>query len=97
MDPPDGYLYRTAINAFRTRHRRAMIAKRVLDWTSERDLLEDVEGRDRVDRALAALTIRQRAAVILTDLLDYTSEEAGRHLGVRRGPYMGSHTTGGSP
>ena len=36
-----------------------------------RDPLEDVEGRDRVDRALAALTVRQREAVILTDLLDY--------------------------
>jgi RNA polymerase sigma factor (sigma-70 family) len=83
MDRPAGYLYRTAINAFRTRYRRTMIAKRVLGLTSERDPLEDVEGRDRVDRALAALTVRQRAAVILTDLLDYTSEEAGRHLGVR--------------
>lgn len=60
-----------------------MIAKRVLGWASERDPLEVVEGRDRVDRALAALTVRQRAAIILTDLLDYTSEEAGRHLGVR--------------
>jgi RNA polymerase sigma-70 factor (ECF subfamily) len=89
MDRPAGYLYRTAINGFRTRYRRTMIAKRALGWTSERDPLEDVEGRDRVDRALAALTVRQRAAVILTELLDYTSEEAGRLLGVRPGTVRG--------
>ncbi|MCD6023038.1 MAG: putative polymerase ECF-subfamily sigma factor [Actinomycetia bacterium] len=89
MDRPAGYLYRTAINAFRTRYRRTMIAKRVLERTSERDLLDDVEGRDRLDRALAALTVRQRAAVILTELLDYTSEEAGRLLGVRPGTVRG--------
>jgi RNA polymerase sigma-70 factor (ECF subfamily) len=89
MDRPAGYLYRTAINAFRTRYRRTMIAKRVLASTSERDPLEDVEGRDRVDRALAALTVRQRSAVILTELLDYTSEEAGRLLGVRPGTVRG--------
>jgi RNA polymerase sigma factor (sigma-70 family) len=85
MDRPAGYLYRTALNTFKTRYRRAAIARRVLDWASNRDPLEDVEGRDRVDRALAALTVRQRAAVILTDLLDYTSEEAGGLLGVRPG------------
>jgi RNA polymerase sigma-70 factor, ECF subfamily len=85
MDRPDGYLYRTAVNAFRTRYRRAAIAERIRGWTSKRDPLEDVEGRDRVDRALAALTVRQRTAVILTDLLDFTSVEAGRVLGVRPG------------
>jgi RNA polymerase sigma-70 factor, ECF subfamily len=85
MDRPAGYLYRTALNAFRTRYRRAAIAKRMRGWTSEGDPLEDIEGRDRVDRALAALTVRQRTAVILTDLLDYTSVEAGRVLGVQPG------------
>ena len=85
MDRPAGYLYRIALNAFRTRYRRAAIARRVRVWTSQRDPLEDVEGRDRVDRALAALSVRQRAAVILTELLDYTSVEAGRVLGVRPG------------
>jgi RNA polymerase sigma factor (sigma-70 family) len=89
MDRPAGYLHRTALNEFRTRYRRAAIAKRVLGLTSECDPLEDVEGRDRVHRALASLTVRQRAAVILTELLDYTSEEAGRFLGVRSGTVRG--------
>jgi len=89
MDRPAGYLHRTAFNAFRTRYRRAAVAQRVLGRASKRDPLEDVEGRDRVDRALAALTVRQRAAVILTELLDYSSEEAGRLLGVRPGTVRG--------
>lgn len=89
MDRPAGYLHQTALNAFRTRYRRAAIAKRMLGQASKRDPLEDIEGRDRVDRALAVLTVRQRAAVILTELLDYTSEEAGRVLGVRPGTVRG--------
>lgn len=84
-DRPAGYLYRTALNAFRARYRRAAIAQRLLGWVYKRDPLEDVESRDEIDRALAALTVRQRAAVILTELLDYTSEEAGQILGVRPG------------
>ena len=85
MDRPTGYLYRTAMNAFRARYRRAAMSRRLLGWAQKRDPLEDVEGRDEVDRALATLTVRQRAAVVLTELLDYTSEEAGRLLGVRPG------------
>jgi RNA polymerase sigma factor (sigma-70 family) len=89
MDRPAGYLHRTALNAFRNRYRRATIAKRLHGWTWEPDPFEDVEGRDRVDRALATLTVRQRAAVILTELLDYSSEEAGRLLGIRPGTVRG--------
>jgi RNA polymerase sigma factor (sigma-70 family) len=89
MDRPAGYLYRTAINAFRTRYRRAAIAKRVLGLAPTRDPLEAVEGRDWMERALATLSDRQRAAVILVELLQYTSEEAGRLLGVRPGTVRG--------
>jgi RNA polymerase sigma factor (sigma-70 family) len=85
MDSPTGYLYRTAMNAFRGRYRRAAMSRRLLGWAYKRDPLEEVESRDELDRALAALTVRQRAAVILTELLDFTSEEAGRLLGVRPG------------
>ena len=34
-------------------------------------------------RALAILSARQRAAVIVTDLLGFPSEEAARTLGIR--------------
>jgi DNA-directed RNA polymerase specialized sigma24 family protein len=42
-----------------------------------------VDARDAVMRALGRITPRQRAALVLTDLLDLTSEDAARALGVR--------------
>ncbi len=42
-----------------------------------------MEARDALVRALAALTPRQRASVVLVDLLDYTSEEAARVMGIK--------------
>ena len=42
-----------------------------------------LEEQDVVVRVLAPLTARQRAAVVLIDLLGYSSDEAGRMLGIR--------------
>src|SRR6266480_2724746 len=47
------------------------------------DSIATAECRVDVVRALAKLTARQRAAVVLTDLVGLTSEEAGRALGIR--------------
>jgi RNA polymerase sigma-70 factor, ECF subfamily len=84
MDDPAGYLYRTAMNAFRTWHRRAALGlKRTIGLTASDDRIAEVESEDVVVRALAPLSPRQRAAVVLVDLLGYSSEEAGRMLGIR--------------
>ena len=84
MDDPTGYLYRTAMNAFRTWHRRAALGlKRTIGLTASDDPIAEVESEDVVVRALAPLSPRQRAAVVLVDLLGYSSEEAGRVLGIR--------------
>lgn len=84
MDDPTGYLFRTAMNVWRTRRRRASLAvRRAMRLAAPRDELADVEARESVVRALAALTPRQRAAVVLVDLLDHSSEEAGRLLGIK--------------
>ena len=81
---PTGYLYRTAMNAFRSRARRAAVAlRKTVRAIPPDDLLEAVEGRDAVVRAMASLTPRQRAAVVLTDVLGLTSEEAAEALGVK--------------
>ena len=48
-----------------------------------RDELDEVESRDSVLRALAGITPRQRMGLVLTDLLDYSSEDAGRLMGVK--------------
>lgn len=84
MDNPTGYLYRTALNLSRKRIRRASVAiRRAVGLGPSRESLADVETRDAVVRALGALTPRQRESVVLVDLLDYTSEEAGRLMGIK--------------
>jgi DNA-directed RNA polymerase specialized sigma24 family protein len=94
MDDPAGYLYRTAMNLFRSRRRRAALAlRRVAHPGERRDQLREVEEREatvralapltRRQRAAAPLTRRQRAAVVLVDAVGLTSEEAGAALGVK--------------
>ena len=84
MDDPTGYLYRTAMNAFRSRYRRAArAARRVVGVGHSRDAFEAADERDAIARALATLSPRQRAALVMTEVLGYGSEEAGRALGVK--------------
>jgi len=84
MEDPTGYLYRTAMNAFRSWHRRSTLAaKRAIGLVRPDDSIEQLEEQDVVVRTLAPLTARQRAAVVLIDLLGYSSDEAGRMLGIR--------------
>lgn len=84
MADPTGYLYRVAMNLFRSRYRRAeRVGRLVFDHDHMADGLACVEDRDEVSRYLAQLIPQQRAAVVLTVLLDMTSEEAGRTLGLK--------------
>jgi RNA polymerase sigma-70 factor, ECF subfamily len=83
LEDPVGYLYRTGMNVFRSRARRAAVAvRRTLHQLPADDGLAAVEEREALVRALAPLTRRQRAAVVLTDVLGFTSEEAAGALGV---------------
>lgn len=85
MDNPAGYLYRTALNAFHSQRRRALVAaRRAIKQLAVREgeSLEQVEQRDEVDRALASLTPRQRQAVVLVDVLQFPADEAARLLGM---------------
>ena len=85
MADPRGYLYLTAMNVFRNRYRRSVLAaKRTLGLApSVDDAIAAVDERDAAARALGGLSPRQRAAVVLMDLLDLSSEEAARMLGIR--------------
>jgi len=81
-----GYLYRVAMNVFRNRSRRAALAiRKAADPELRTDEFGAAEVRSGVARGLAKLTPRQRAAVVLVDLLGFGSEEAGRMLGIRAG------------
>jgi RNA polymerase sigma-70 factor, ECF subfamily len=84
LDDPTGYLYRTAMNLYRKRRRRAAVAiRQAIRPRPPRDQLDEVESRDEVLRALATLSPRQRMSLVLIDLLDFSSEEAGRVMGVK--------------
>jgi RNA polymerase sigma-70 factor (ECF subfamily) len=85
-DSPDpvAYLYRTALNVWRSRLRRmAVAARKAIHHTPRGGAMEDVEARDVVVRSLASLPARQRAAIVLTDVLDLSSDRAGEVLGIR--------------
>jgi RNA polymerase sigma-70 factor (ECF subfamily) len=80
---PTGYLYRTAMNVFLSRRRRAAVAARRLGRRAlGADPLEAIEVRDQVDRALEKLTPRQRTALVLTDLLEFPPSEVAQAMRV---------------
>ena len=83
MDSPAGYLYRTAINTFRKRYRRARLFGRLAVSLSPRTSSSPADAPVLLSEALRALTPRQRAALVLTELLGYSAEDAARALGVK--------------
>jgi RNA polymerase sigma factor (sigma-70 family) len=84
MDSPAGYLHRTAMNVFRNRYRRARLAvRKAVGAAPPIDAFGEVDNRVTVSNALATLTPKQRAAIVLTDLMGYRAEEAAQMLGVR--------------
>ncbi len=84
LDDPTGYLFVTAVNVFRKRLRRAGVAvRRSIGVAPSQDAFGAVEDRQVVLSALAQLPLDQRAALVVTTLLGYSSEEAGHILGVR--------------
>jgi RNA polymerase sigma-70 factor (sigma-E family) len=86
MDDPTGYLYRTAMNGARSRYRRSILAvKRQLRTSERRDELSMADDRVEMANSLARLPSKQRAAIVLLDLLELSSEEAGAVLGISPG------------
>ena len=72
VDDPHGYLYRTAMNVFRRHYGRALrTAKRSMHLVPTDDEIAEIDERDAAVRALAGLSPRQRAAVVLIDLLGF--------------------------
>jgi len=84
LESPTGYLFRTAMNGSRMRFRRARIAaRRFVAPASERDLFGDVAIEEEIRRGLGMLSPRQRAALVLTDLIGFNSAEAGAILRIK--------------
>jgi RNA polymerase sigma-70 factor (ECF subfamily) len=84
IEDPTGYLFRVAFNGFRMRRRRAAVAiRKVVPTTEASDAFLEAEMRADVRQLLLGITPRQRAALLLVDLLGYSSEQAARILRVR--------------
>jgi RNA polymerase sigma-70 factor, ECF subfamily len=84
INDPTGYLFRVALNGFRMRRRRAtMTLRRLSPIRTDRDEFAEAEMRADVRALLLSLSPRQRAALLLVDLLGYPSEQAARILRVR--------------
>lgn len=80
IDDPRAYLFRVALNGFRMRLRRAKTAARKLRLTHDvpPDVFDAIDARADVHAMLGALPARQRTALVLTEIFDYSSEQAGR-------------------
>jgi RNA polymerase sigma-70 factor (ECF subfamily) len=80
-----GYLFRTAMNSYRSLYRRSRLAaKRALaPGRAEADPFEQVAEREGAVRLLLGLTPRQRAALVLTGIEGFDYRQAGALLGVR--------------
>lgn len=84
IEDPTAFLYRTAMNLFRNRYRRTRLAlKNAILARPAPDAFATVDDRDLLVRALREVTPRERAAIVLTAFLGYTSEEAGAMLGMK--------------
>jgi RNA polymerase sigma-70 factor (ECF subfamily) len=82
VDNPSGYLHRTAMNAFRKRYRRTQILRRITSLAGGTTSPE-IDAPLELDETLRVLTPRQRAALVLTELLGYRASEAASMLGVK--------------
>ena len=84
MDEPVGFLFRTAMNVLRSRYRRGLLAiRRTAAFAPRVDDLTAVEDRDEVVRLIRQLPPAERASLVLTTMFGYSSEEAGRILGMK--------------
>jgi len=84
-DAFDAYLRRTVVNLCMSHHRRRRVERAYLEHEGGRRVRAvdppDVEGRDELRRALAALPMRQRAAVVLRYYDDLPEQRVAEVLG----------------
>ena len=82
-DNRPGYLYRIAVNLFRSKLRRvARAARKSLRPQAEADPFQAADERDAIARALVALPEGQREAVVMVEWLGMTDDEVGQILGI---------------
>lgn len=79
-----GYVYRMALNGYRSKLRRMArgARKALLKPVEPPDLFGAVDDRDAIGRALTELSSGQREALVLVEWLGMTDDEVGALLGV---------------
>lgn len=93
------YLRRAVVNELRTRGRRRLLELREerrpdVDRTTVEDVAQQAVERDRIRIALAALPIRQRAAVVLRFYEDLPEAQVAAALGISVGTVKSSVSRG---
>jgi RNA polymerase sigma-70 factor (ECF subfamily) len=84
LEDPAGYLHVVAMNVFRSRYRRAKVAARhLLEARTASEMPPSLDERDELEALLSELTPRERAAMVLTAMFGFSSDEAGQILGIR--------------
>jgi RNA polymerase sigma-70 factor, ECF subfamily len=84
MASPAGYVYKTALNLHRNRLRRLAAELRHRERpVPSGDPAAAVETRDGIRRALMALPLPQREALVLVEWLGMSDEEAGHLLRIK--------------
>jgi RNA polymerase sigma-70 factor (ECF subfamily) len=81
----EGYLFRTALNGYRSLYRRSRLAaKRFLaPGQADLDPFEQVSEREHAVRLLLALTRRQREAIVLTGIEGFDYRQTAALLGIK--------------
>jgi RNA polymerase sigma-70 factor (ECF subfamily) len=82
MESPAGYAYTVAFNLNRRRFRHRLRARRRLPDPEPTTSAEVIETRRDVRTALLRLPTPLREAIVLTEWLDLSTEEAGGILGI---------------
>ena len=81
VENPTGYVYRAAVNIYRSRYRRAIRAAKLATRLLPSDGgLGAIEDSDSAARLLSNLSPRERAVLVLTDMLTFTTEETAAIL-----------------
>ncbi len=80
---PEGYAYRVALNARRSRLRRLAVAMRRPLRPAQEDDIAASDERDLIRRALGAIPESQRVALVLLEWVGMSDQEAGQILGIR--------------
>jgi RNA polymerase sigma-70 factor (sigma-E family) len=86
MESPTGYVFTIALNLHRRQLRRTgVLARKLGPGPPGRDLVADADTRSDVMRALQAIPRDLRVALVLSEWLGMTSEEASTVMGIRPG------------